>query len=320
MNKQFDEITVGTINSNIKYVKPGETIQDTINSITDASEINPYTVVIPPGVYGEDISLNSNHSYINLKGFGIGVTKVNKIDIQDSSNWLIEGIEVVGIGAQVPDSSLFLHAHTVPAINGIIKNCSFRKIGTTGTDDREVNVNIYNTIFSEYESSCSGQGGVIKAYNCEISGGLTQNPIIWTTNQLVLLLYNCKIGAQGENNQGGLLVQNISLALYVCCVYIDGDGYGIALSSNGGILEIYGGSVKTTSIFGVKDIMCYNGILNVYGTKYDTSFGTIGGDIKVPEGLNVGDMPEYADNTAALAGGLVAGDFYRTGDISKIVH
>lgn len=29
---------------------------------------------------------------------------------------------------------------------------------------------------------------------------------------------------------------------------------------------------------------------------------------------------EYADNTAALAGGLVAGDVYRTGDALKIVH
>jgi hypothetical protein len=32
------------------------------------------------------------------------------------------------------------------------------------------------------------------------------------------------------------------------------------------------------------------------------------------------NLPEYADNTAALAGGLIVGQFYRTGDILKVVH
>lgn len=35
---------------------------------------------------------------------------------------------------------------------------------------------------------------------------------------------------------------------------------------------------------------------------------------------NLSAVPEYADNAAALAGSLVAGDVYRTGDILKIVH
>lgn len=35
---------------------------------------------------------------------------------------------------------------------------------------------------------------------------------------------------------------------------------------------------------------------------------------------NVANVPVYADNLAALLGGLVAGDIYRTGDILKIVH
>lgn len=30
--------------------------------------------------------------------------------------------------------------------------------------------------------------------------------------------------------------------------------------------------------------------------------------------------PQYADNSAALLGGLVAGQIYRTGDVLKIVH
>ena len=34
----------------------------------------------------------------------------------------------------------------------------------------------------------------------------------------------------------------------------------------------------------------------------------------------IADTPQYADNAAALVGGLVAGQIYRTGDVLKIVH
>jgi len=37
-------------------------------------------------------------------------------------------------------------------------------------------------------------------------------------------------------------------------------------------------------------------------------------------GINVLGVTEYADNTAAIAGGLITGDVYRTGDLLKIVH
>lgn len=35
---------------------------------------------------------------------------------------------------------------------------------------------------------------------------------------------------------------------------------------------------------------------------------------------NYTNLPEYADNAAALAGGLVIGQVYRTGDLLKVVH
>ncbi|GAG79510.1 unnamed protein product, partial [marine sediment metagenome] len=37
-------------------------------------------------------------------------------------------------------------------------------------------------------------------------------------------------------------------------------------------------------------------------------------------GIRIAGVSEYADNTAAIAGGLTAGDVYRTGDLLKIVH
>ena len=35
---------------------------------------------------------------------------------------------------------------------------------------------------------------------------------------------------------------------------------------------------------------------------------------------NFTNLPEYADNSAAIAGGLTIGQVYRTGDILKVVH
>ena len=37
-------------------------------------------------------------------------------------------------------------------------------------------------------------------------------------------------------------------------------------------------------------------------------------------GINIQNVPTYADNAAAIAGGLTTGDVYRTGDLLKIVH
>jgi hypothetical protein len=35
---------------------------------------------------------------------------------------------------------------------------------------------------------------------------------------------------------------------------------------------------------------------------------------------NLTSIPSYVDNAAAITGGLVNGDVYRTGDLLKIVH
>ena len=44
------------------------------------------------------------------------------------------------------------------------------------------------------------------------------------------------------------------------------------------------------------------------------------GLLSIANVLNIAYVPVFADNTAALAGSLVAGDVYRTGDTLKIVH
>jgi hypothetical protein len=71
-------------------------------------------------------------------------------------------------------------------------------------------------------------------------------------------------------------------------------------------------------------------LLNAAGSKYYASF-TDGGSSKLfhngseklettSTGIKISGVSEYADNTAAIAGGLTTGDVYRTGDLLKIVH
>ena len=54
---------------------------------------------------------------------------------------------------------------------------------------------------------------------------------------------------------------------------------------------------------------------------YIESNGNVGIGTTSPNSkLAVTGLLEYADNADALANGLAAGDFYRTGDLLKVVH
>ena len=55
----------------------------------------------------------------------------------------------------------------------------------------------------------------------------------------------------------------------------------------------------------------------IYGV-YDAA--TANQRLRINGRLGVTETPEYADNAAAAAGGLSVGEFYRTGDVVKVVH
>jgi hypothetical protein len=60
-----------------------------------------------------------------------------------------------------------------------------------------------------------------------------------------------------------------------------------------------------------------SGAKNLY---YAQTTGTGALDWKIVLSIPYTGAPEYADNAAAIAGGLLAGQVYRTGDTLKIVH
>lgn len=68
-----------------------------------------------------------------------------------------------------------------------------------------------------------------------------------------------------------------------------------------------------------------SGTVGQYAAPSTHLFIANGGNIGIGTGdpktkLHVTGLPEYADNATALAAGLTAGAFYRTGDLLKVVH
>lgn len=60
-----------------------------------------------------------------------------------------------------------------------------------------------------------------------------------------------------------------------------------------------------------------SGAQNIY---YAQTTGTGALDWKILLSIPYTGAPEYADNAAAILGGLLQGQVYRTGDVLKIVH
>ncbi|MCK4553933.1 right-handed parallel beta-helix repeat-containing protein [Candidatus Parcubacteria bacterium] len=91
---------LSSINNNIVYVKPEQTIQNAIDSITDESVDNPYTVIVPPGVY-EISSQIALPEYISLEGAGMYQTIVKAVSSMSSifgvyGHQIIKGIQFDG--------------------------------------------------------------------------------------------------------------------------------------------------------------------------------------------------------------------------------
>lgn len=120
---------------------------------------------------------------------------------------------------------------------------------------------------------------------------------------------------------------------------------GIGTTNPDANLEVYradaGSTIKVTSntnneakIVLQNSVAAYQLVCNDINGHFVISDGTTGEHIiDIDESGNVGigtqsptsklqvvGLPEYADNAAAVSGGLTVGAFYRTGDLLKVVH
>jgi len=77
------------ITGNGTVSRPYATIKHALSTITDASSINPYTIIVSPGIYTEDNPVNLK-SYVSLRGSG--GTIANTIKALNTNQDLINGI------------------------------------------------------------------------------------------------------------------------------------------------------------------------------------------------------------------------------------
>ncbi len=98
MSASLNRLRPQSINTNIVYVKKNQTIQEAIDLITDESATNPYTVIVPAGLYREKIVLSD---YISLQGTGISSTIItgdgSSIGIEIANQCSIKDLTVDGV-------------------------------------------------------------------------------------------------------------------------------------------------------------------------------------------------------------------------------
>jgi len=63
-------------------------ILDAMNSITDASSVNPYLIKVFPGIYDLGAQVLSLKSYVDIEGSGINVTELKRT-LSNTENWVI---------------------------------------------------------------------------------------------------------------------------------------------------------------------------------------------------------------------------------------
>jgi hypothetical protein len=269
------------------WVEEGNTIQNTVDGIADASATKPYMVRVPPGIYAENIVLED---YISLKGAGITSTTIA------TTGTVIKAANQVSISDMAVDASGTGLAIVSSSTNDTwyVRDCYLK-----GTFDLVKTTHDGNTI---YVFDCVGDviyDGIVNynstskmyIYNTclDISGANTLMLGVFRTDGTSkfgeMYIYNCQI--KGSANPGDVgsrtMVYGGGLTrIYNVNIEVDTDATGnfrgIRAAKATSDIEVYGSKVSMTAAAGTPlDLVQSAGTLNVYGTNYSTTSGTIGG-------------------------------------------
>lgn len=275
-------------NGNLIIMDADCSIGHEIDKITDATAINPYCVIIPPGIYDETIILKD---YVSISGSGRNVTRIKNVSdvlsysgsgAVDLSNMTIEAFSNgTSVGLSVEES-----------FSGILDifNCSILKVdslkGAIHLRGAGV-VNAYNSSFLGFETACGIFTGEYNIYNCDVHS--MSGTVLWQSGKTgsVGRAFNCRVHSTNTGLIYGLQVGHAGefpeLDLFNTTFDIEStDSLAIGTYVKSGTLRMHGGKVFADgAVAGGKDIMQVSpGTVNLYGVNYRTSVGTLMGTQK----------------------------------------
>jgi hypothetical protein len=279
-----DGLTIGAVEI---WVEDGETIQNTINAITDASSSKPYIVRVPPGVYAENITMKD---FVSLKGAGMYATKIattgyviyaaNQVTISDMT------VDATGTGLAISSSGVddtwYVHNCYLKGTFDLIKTTHDGNtiyvsdvIGDV-IYDGIVNYNstskmyVYNTkldissadtlMLGVFRTDGTSKFGEMYIYNSAITGDV--NPSDAGSRTMIL--------------GGGLTrIYNTNIEVNTNAT---GTFRGIRASKATSDIEVYSSKISMGATAGTPyDLIQSAGTLKVFGVTYSTTTGTISG-------------------------------------------
>jgi len=281
----------------VLYVNEGESIQEAIDSITDASAEKKYIVKVGPGLYNERVKMRD---HIDLKGSGINKTKIthegvdffdlqtichaNNVKISDMT------IEATGFGIGIGDFNCWKgDGNTFD-----VENCHIDATSSLMFISRENNIaNIKNcTCECHTDGFIVGSNSKIQIDDVHVNFDISQNTsgisILRSDSYSEIYANNVKIKGILTNQDlfhykivfgmGIMKLHNIDIDVQLTSTNENSAIFGVAAVYPDANIELFGGKVHVSAPDGVTnyDLMQdYDGILTVHGTEYNTSKGII---------------------------------------------
>uniref|UniRef100_A0A6M3L769 Pectate lyase n=1 Tax=viral metagenome TaxID=1070528 RepID=A0A6M3L769_9ZZZZ len=158
--------------NNTAIVATGLSVQEVINSITDATSDKPYVIIVPPGVYTEQITMKQ---YVSLKGESVSgsiITNATGPVLTMASN-----VDIADITIKYTDASSYCIDTGTASIEWNIDNCYLEALTGGGVNFRSTGVNsvfwrqsINDTKIkaNKFGINCSAGYGYLNIYNTRI--------------------------------------------------------------------------------------------------------------------------------------------------------